>query len=65
MNATLKTLKNDFSKFNTISLDNGVKLIALLESAPTEALVMIFKNRVKFCWLIAHRILNDRGVKVK
>lgn len=66
MNATqqVATLKATFASQATIPMDAGIKLIGILESAPDEALAILFNERVKFCWMIARRILRDRGHQI-
>jgi len=60
MNATLEKAASAFAHFDAIPTERAVQLIALLESAPTEALEMIVARKVKFCWRVAQRILNHR-----
>lgn len=57
-------LAERFGKMETIPVEHAERLIKHLEGAPTVALEMIVLARVKFCWLIAKRILKDRGVAV-
>lgn len=64
MTATITELASQYAEMKTIPLSAADKLIAILESADSVALRLIFKNRVKFCWMIAARILRARGEKI-
>ncbi len=65
MNASqIQTIASEFAKFETIPMSMVPKLQALLNSADNKALKLVVKNRIKFCWMIAVRILRERGVKV-
>jgi hypothetical protein len=54
-----------YGERETIPLSAAEKLITLLESANDDALWLIIENRVKFCWLIAARIMRDRGYTIE
>lgn len=57
-----ETLAAKFARVDRISTENAHRLIALLEAAPDEALQILWRRRVKFCHMIAARILVDRGI---
>ena len=58
---TIQTVTAAYAGLDAIPLSKADKLIATLEAANTDALQLIYTNRVKFCWMIARRILRDRG----
>ncbi len=62
MSATIQTLIGAFAGVERISEQHAEKLIALLEGSNNEALLLLYRHRVRFCWTIARRILQGRGV---
>lgn len=61
MSETIQTVVAAYARLDTIPLDKVPKLIAILERANSEALLLMYRHRVKFCWMIAARILRGRG----
>ena len=58
----VEQLKIEFAAVDSIGPQRAIELIAILESAEDQTLRMIYAARVKFCWLLARRILADRNV---
>ena len=54
-------LERAFGSLQAIPANRATQLIELLERAPTAALKVIAARRIKFCWMIAQRILRDRS----
>lgn len=62
---TIETLAKAYAGREAIPADKADELIDVLERASSEALLLVVKNRVKFCWPIARRILRDRYIVTK
>jgi len=56
----LETLAEILGKQETVPLEHADRLCEMLRRAPDEALELIYRRRVKFCWAIARRILQER-----
>ncbi len=62
MTTTINTLTAAYAGLDTIPADKADDLIEILERSSTDALLLIYRQRVKFCWPIAWRILRDRYI---
>lgn len=62
--ATIQHVIAGLSSVQSITVEHANKLIGILEAANNEALTLLYRNRVRFCWAIARRILRDRGLEV-
>lgn len=51
-----------FAGIDRISVEFADRLSEILDRSNNEALLLLYRNRVKFCWLVAAQILEQRGV---
>ena len=56
----IEQLKAAFAKRDRIPVDAAVELTALLDKAPEDALVILVRERVKFCWMPALTRLQSK-----
>lgn len=59
------TCKRLFGTVETISTVHADRLLKLLDRADRESLVLIYKERIKFCWMPAATRLRKMGVDLK
>lgn len=63
--ARLAHLKKAFADLDTIDASFLPRLEGLLQRGPSDFLRAVVKQRIKHCWPIAVRILQERGITVK
>ena len=56
----LLTLKASLAKVERISTEHADRLLKLLDAAPAEALEMLVREKVNFCYLPAMRRLREK-----
>jgi len=56
-------LKANFETVDTISTEHARRLITILNDAPREALEIMVRERIKFCWMPARmRLVTEHGM---
>lgn len=58
--AMIQEVKTTLAGVERISCDHAEQLLKLLDRAPQESLIMLVKDRVKFCRLPAQRRLMEK-----